>query len=117
MRRFGRQCRGQGKVLLRLVRETEARLLDSGQPIMALAQVAQAGLQSAMHLGESRRQRLVTALSEALSAQTTLPANHVGSSMANGCGNAKLSTPTIRPLPPFSRARVIVQPSLAASPG
>jgi hypothetical protein len=68
MRRFGRQCRGQGKVLLRLRRETEARLRDIGQPIGALAQAAQATLQSARHLDQSKCQRLVTALSEALSA-------------------------------------------------
>jgi hypothetical protein len=67
MRRFGRQCRGQGKVLLRLVRDTEARLLELGQPIVALAQAAQAGLELARHLDDSRRQRLATALSEALS--------------------------------------------------
>jgi hypothetical protein len=65
MRRFGRQCRGQGKVLLRLVRATEARLLDLGQPVAALAQAAQACLQGAMPLGEVRRQRLDTALQEA----------------------------------------------------
>jgi hypothetical protein len=63
MRRFGRQCRGQGKVLLRLVRETEARLLDIGQPVFAMAQ---AGLQSAKALSEPRRQHLTTALTEAL---------------------------------------------------
>jgi hypothetical protein len=67
MRRFGRQCRGQGKVLLRLVRETEARLLDIGRPVVALAQAAQAGLQSARHLSEPRRQRLTMKLREALS--------------------------------------------------
>jgi hypothetical protein len=68
MRRFGRQCRGQGKVLLRLVRDTEACLLDIGQPVIALAQTAQASLESAMPLDAARRQRLATALSEALSA-------------------------------------------------
>lgn len=68
MRRFGRQCRGQGKVFLRLVRETEARLLAIGQPVVALAQTAQASLPSAQHLGESRRQRLATQLREALRA-------------------------------------------------
>jgi hypothetical protein len=66
MRCFGRQCRGQGKVLLRLVRETEARLLNIGQPVFAMAQAAQAGLQSAKSLSEPRRQHLTTALKEAL---------------------------------------------------
>jgi hypothetical protein len=68
MRRFGRQCRGQGQVLVRLVRDTEVRLLDIGQPVVALAQAAQAGLQSARPLDASRQQRWATALSEALSA-------------------------------------------------
>ena len=66
MRCFGRQCRGQGKILLRLVRDTEARLLDLGQPVVALAQAAQAGLESARHLDAARRQRLATALRDAL---------------------------------------------------
>ena len=67
MRRFGRQCRGQGRVFLRLVRETEARLLDLGQPVVALAQAAQAALQSPKHLAEPSSQRLAAQLQEALS--------------------------------------------------
>jgi hypothetical protein len=68
MRRFGRQCRGQGKVLLRLVRETEARLLALGAPVVALAQAAQVQLPSVQPLGEPKRQRVATQLREALSA-------------------------------------------------
>ena len=68
MRRFGRPCRGQGNVLWRLVRDTEALLLAIGQPVVALAQAAQTGLEGARHLDPARRQRLATALSEALSA-------------------------------------------------
>jgi hypothetical protein len=33
MRRFGRQCRGQGKIFVKLVRETERHLLELGAPI------------------------------------------------------------------------------------
>jgi hypothetical protein len=68
MRRFGRQCRGQGRVFLRLVRETEARLLELGQPVVALAQAAQASLQSPQQLAEPSAQRLAAQLQEALSA-------------------------------------------------
>src|SRR4030095_14779629 len=67
-RRFGRQCRGQGKVLLRLVRETEARRLALGAPVVALAQAAHVQLPSVQPLGEPKRQRVATQLREALSA-------------------------------------------------
>ena len=42
MRRFGRQCRGQGKVFVSLVRQTETQLLTTGDSVVALAQTAQA---------------------------------------------------------------------------
>ena len=45
MRSFGRQCRGQGKVLLNLVRQTEKKLLCAGQQVIPLALLAQDYLQ------------------------------------------------------------------------
>jgi hypothetical protein len=57
MRRFGRQCRGHGKVLVTLVRQTEQQLLQLGSPIAALAQAAQQGLQRTPHLAEPQRDR------------------------------------------------------------
>ena len=47
MRRFGRQCRGQGKVFVSLVRQTETQLLTTGEPVVALARTAQAHVQTA----------------------------------------------------------------------
>ena len=47
MRRFGRQCRGQGKVFVSLVRQTETQLLTTGEPVVALARTAQAQVQTA----------------------------------------------------------------------
>ena len=46
MRSFGRQCRGQGRVFVALVRQTERQLLALGQPLHALGQQAQQGLQA-----------------------------------------------------------------------
>ena len=69
MRRFGRQCRGQGKVLVTLVRQTEQQLLQLGSPIAALAHAAQQGLQRAPHLAEPQRDRLARHLQAALEAQ------------------------------------------------
>jgi len=68
MRRFGRQCRGQGKVFVSVVRQTETQLLESGQQVVPLAQAAQAHMQSTAHLTEEQRQRLATQLTGALAA-------------------------------------------------
>jgi hypothetical protein len=68
MRRFGRQCRGMGKVFVTLVRQTEMQLLAQGQPVLALARAAQACLHGAPQLSEDQRVRLDTQLTAALQA-------------------------------------------------
>ena len=68
MRRFGRQCRGQGKVFVTLVRQTEKLLLENGQPLGLLARAAPAPVQSAAQLAEGQRARLATQLTGALAA-------------------------------------------------
>ena len=55
MRSFGRQCRGQGKVFVKLVRATEQQLLALGQPIAALGQQAQHMLAQATTLSDATR--------------------------------------------------------------
>jgi hypothetical protein len=55
MRRFGRQCRGQGKVFVHLVRQTETRLLATGAPVTALVHTAQAHVHSAPQLTADQR--------------------------------------------------------------
>jgi hypothetical protein len=72
MRRFGRQCRGQGKVFVTLVRQTEKQLLVCGLPLVALAQRAQQALQDAGHLCEPKRERLTIQLTVALEAYHTI---------------------------------------------
>ena len=66
MRRFGRQCRGQGKVCVSLVRQTETHLLTTGAPVVTLAQTAQAQVQTAPALTEDQRARWDTTLTLAL---------------------------------------------------
>jgi hypothetical protein len=66
MRGFGRQCRGQGKVFVSLVRQTETQLLATGEPVVTLAQTAQAQVQSAAELTEEQRARWDTTLTLAL---------------------------------------------------
>jgi hypothetical protein len=68
MHGFGRQCRGQSKVFVKLVRHNETQLLELGTPIVLLAQQAQQALQKASHLHPSTRERLASALGTALEA-------------------------------------------------
>lgn len=68
MRGFGRQCRGQGHVFVKLVRQTERRLLELGQPITVLGPQAQQLLDQGNDLPEVQRERLARELTAALSA-------------------------------------------------
>jgi len=63
MRSFGRQCRGQAKIFVKLVRHTETRLLEVGSAIAHLAQEAQQTLDQAPHLSASTQERLGSELS------------------------------------------------------
>lgn len=62
MRTFGRSCRGQGKILLQKVRETERRLLDVGQMVGPLALKAALDLYADRSLEESQQARLMASL-------------------------------------------------------
>ncbi|MGH8064868.1 MAG: hypothetical protein ACRERE_06425 [Candidatus Entotheonellia bacterium] len=68
MRRFGRQCRGMGKVFVTLVRQTERQLLEMGEPVLTLARAAQACLHGAPQLSDEQQARLDTQLTVALEA-------------------------------------------------
>jgi hypothetical protein len=74
MRCFGRQCRGQGKIFVKLVRHTETHLLEVGSSIATLAQEAHQALQQASHLRESTRERLARDLSMAQEAHRHISA-------------------------------------------
>jgi hypothetical protein len=66
MRCFGRQCRGQGQVFVKLVRHTEQKLLQLGAPITTLGQQVQPLLDQATTFSDARRQRLTEAFNTAL---------------------------------------------------
>ena len=77
MRTFGRKCRGNGKVYLNLVRETENRLLKQGSQVVPLAlcaclrathRQAQMHLQRDIHIEAAQQERLMYKLDEALEA-------------------------------------------------
>jgi Transposase DDE domain len=62
MRGFGRQCRGQGKVFVKLVRETERHLLALGDPIEAWSQQARESLRQDRVRSQAQRERLLREL-------------------------------------------------------
>jgi hypothetical protein len=59
MRSFGRQCRGQGKVFVKLVRETERHLLALGDPIAIWTPQARACLHQDRLRSQTQRERLL----------------------------------------------------------
>jgi hypothetical protein len=101
MRRFGRQCRGMGKVFVTLVRQTETQLLERGQPVLALARAAQACLHGASQLSEDQRVRLDTQLTAALQAHHRIA--HQSRRLTQGkalthCKIVNAYDPTIAPI-------------------
>ena len=59
MRSFGRQCRGQGKVFVTLVRDTERHLFALGEPLEAWSQQARACLHQDGVRSHAQRERLL----------------------------------------------------------
>ena len=66
MRGFGRRCRGQGRVLVTLVRQTEQQLLALGEPIKTFGLKAKESLEQTPTLREAQRVRLTLALTTAM---------------------------------------------------
>ena len=59
MRSFGRQCRGQGKIFVKLVRETERHLLELGDPIATWGEQARELLHQDRVRSQAQRERLL----------------------------------------------------------
>jgi hypothetical protein len=72
MRGFGRQCRGQGRIFLTLVRHTERQLLALGQSIPVLGQQAQQLLAQATDFNDAQRAGLAMKLTAALGAHAQI---------------------------------------------
>ena len=66
MRGFGRRCRGQGRVFVTLVRQTEQQLLALGEPIKTFGMKAKEDLEQTPTLREAQRVRLTLALTTAM---------------------------------------------------
>ena len=111
MRRFGRQCRGMGKVFVTLVRQTETPLLEVGQQVLPLARAAQECLHGMTPLTEDQQVRLDIQLTAAREAHDRVPTPIATTHTEQGlCLTARSSMPTIPPSPPFVRAKATVRP-------
>ena len=101
MRRFGRQCRGMGKVFVTLVRQTETQLLERGQQVLPMARAVQERLPSLTQLSEEQRARLDTQLTAALEAHQRI--EHQSRRLTQGkalrhCKIVNAYDPTIAPI-------------------
>jgi hypothetical protein len=101
MRRFGRQCRGMGKVFVTLVRQTETQLLEMGQQVLPLARAVQEFLHGATSLSEDQRARLDAQLMAALEAHHRI--EHQSQRLTQGkalphCKIVNAYDPTIAPM-------------------
>ena len=101
MRGFGRQCRGQGRVFVTLVRQTERQLLALGQPIHALGQQAQQLLDHTNNLQTAHRQRLTSTLNAAMHAQEHIRKQSLRLTQGKKLSHCKIVNaydPTIAPI-------------------
>jgi hypothetical protein len=101
MRSFGRRCRGQGHVFVKLVRHTERQLLTLGEPITHFAHKAQERLAQTTTLGESKRERLSRQLTTATRAHAHI--RHQSTRLTQGkklshCKLVNAYDPTIAPI-------------------
>jgi hypothetical protein len=101
MRRFGRQCRGQGHVFVKLVRQTELLLLECGQPINTLGQQVQHLLALASDLSRTKRERLASELNAAMGAHTHIRTQSTRLTQGKKLSHCKIVNaydPTIAPI-------------------
>jgi hypothetical protein len=101
MRRFGRQCRGMGKVFVTLVRQTETQLLEHGRQVLPLAWAVQERLHSMPQLWEDQRARLDTRFTAALEAHQRIESQSRRLTQGKALRHCKIVNaydPTIAPI-------------------
>ena len=101
MRGFGRQCRGQGKVFVRLVRQTERHLLDLGESIETWTQEAKELLHQNTKLSEMQREHLLRDLEAASDAHRQVVKQSQRLTQGKKLGQCKIVNaydPTIAPI-------------------
>jgi hypothetical protein len=101
MRSFGRQCRGQGKGFVKLVRETERHLLALGEPMEAWSQQARAVLHQDRVRSQAQRDRLLRDLEATCTAHRHITKQSQRLSQGKKLAHCKIVNaydPTIAPI-------------------
>jgi hypothetical protein len=101
MRGFGRHCRGQGKVFVRLVRPTERHLLDLGESMETWTQEAKDLLHQDTKLSEMQREHLLRDLEAASDAHRQVVKQSQRLTQGKKLGQCKIVNaydPTIAPI-------------------
>lgn len=101
MRSFGRQCRGQGKVFVKLVRQTEQRLLGLDESIETWTQQAKDLLHQDAELSEAQRQHMLRDLEAASDAHRQVVKQSQRLTQGKKLGQFKIVNaydPTIAPI-------------------
>jgi hypothetical protein len=101
MCRFGRQCRGMGKVLVTLVRQTEMQWLALGEQVLPQARAVQQRMHGATALSEEQRAYLDTQLTTALEAHHRIAHQSrrlTQGKALTGCKIVNAYDPTIAPI-------------------
>ena len=102
---FGRKCRGQGKIYLKLVRETEKQLLSIGSKVLPLALSVQMHLQREPSIEAAQQERLMHQLDQALEAHR--PIEKQSRRLVNGkkLDHGKIVNPYDRTIAPIKKGK------------
>ena len=114
MHSFGRQCRGQGQVFVKLVRQTERHLLVLGHPIEAWIQQARECLHQDSSRSQAQRERLLQNLEATSDAHRHITKQSQRLTQGKQLAQCKIVNAYDPTIAPSSKARATAPPSLAA---
>jgi hypothetical protein len=117
MRRFGRQCRGKGKVFVTWVRQTEKQLLEVGQPLLPLAQAAWAHLHDEAQLSAGLRERLDIKLQGAIDAHQQIAKQSRRLTTGKTLTQCKIVNPYDRTIAPICKGKSNCPTQFGRKPG
>jgi len=117
MRTFGRQCRGQQRLLVQWVRQTERQLLEVGQSVGRLAMGAALYLQEDSSLENHQPQRFLTQLRQATQHYEQIEQQSRRLIHGHPLPHAKIVTPYDRPIAPILNGKSNAPVQFGKKPG
>lgn len=117
MRTFGRKCRGRGNVYLKLVRETEKRLLSIGSKVLPLALSVQMHLQKDTPIEAAQQERLRHQLDQALEAHRSIEKQSRQLVRGKKLDHCKIVNPYDRTIAPIKKGKSNCPTQFGKKPG